>query len=200
MKKILYGLALILSIATAIGYYYGKEYEADQMMAMHHDDEVESFSILQKRARAGDVSAQYKLGQYFEGEKRDFLEAQKWYSYAATHGHHPPSQYRLAILFMNGQGVENNLPEAMKWFRRAAEQGEPRAQFFLGIASRDGWERKADLIEAYKWFWLAERQNDLVAQEDPRFNPKTSLEELDKVMRAFDRNEAIERARNWRPN
>ena len=35
-------------------------------------------------------------------------------------------------MYQEGQGVPINYKEAAKWYRRAANQGHARAQFFLG--------------------------------------------------------------------
>src|SRR5258705_511592 len=44
-----------------------------------------------------------------------------------------PAQYNLAILFDNGRGVTKDEGEAVKWYRKAADQGFARAQASLGL-------------------------------------------------------------------
>lgn len=37
------------------------------------------------------------------------------------------AQHALGVMYDNGKGVEKNLTEAMKWYRKAAEQGNENA-------------------------------------------------------------------------
>jgi TPR repeat protein len=49
----------------------------------------------------------------------------------AEHGQ-PVAQFDLGLLYDTGRGVDYD--EAMKWYRRAAQQGYGWAQFYLGVA------------------------------------------------------------------
>ncbi len=199
MKRRLYLIALALSILTAISYTIGKSWEEKAREEKHELSVAEKLKGWRILARQGDPEAQYQLGIYYETEWIDYLSAQKWFRVAATKGQHSGAQYKLAQLYMNGQGVENNLPEAMRLFRLSAAQGDERAQYFLGIAARDGWERKPDMIEAYKWFLLANRDGDKVRAEDSRYDPQLALDEMDAVVSKFDRERARMRAEHWHP-
>ena len=55
-----------------------------------------------------------------------------------------------------GQGVRRDYAEAVKWFRRAAEQGLAQAQGNLGACYAKGLGVPQDYVEAYAWFVLAE--------------------------------------------
>jgi TPR repeat protein len=46
----------------------------------------------------------------------------------------PVAQYHLGLMYLNGEGTRQNAAEATKWFRLAAEQGDPRAQLSIGIS------------------------------------------------------------------
>ena len=48
------------------------------------------------------------------------------------------AQYNLGTLYLAGQGVPEDVAEALKWFRKAAEQGSAMAQFNLGIMNDQG--------------------------------------------------------------
>jgi len=50
----------------------------------------------------------------------------------------PEEQDALGNAYLNGEGVEQDYEEAVKWFRKAAEQGYPIAQFNLGMRYYDG--------------------------------------------------------------
>jgi hypothetical protein len=65
------------------------------------------------------------------------------------------SQLNVAQMYHAGRGISQNLVEAAKWYRRAADQGIPQAQQNLGIAHAMGYGLRQDFVEAYKWLNLA---------------------------------------------
>ncbi len=58
------------------------------------------------------------------------------------------AQYYLGLSYENS-------PEAAKWFRKAAEQGHAKAQYFLYSLYRDGLGVAQDPTEASKWLHKA---------------------------------------------
>jgi len=56
------------------------------------------------------------------------------------------------------QGVAKDDVEAVKWFRKAAEQNDVKGQFNLGAYYANGRGVAEDHIEAYKWMLLAAGQ------------------------------------------
>lgn len=68
-------------------------------------------------------------------------------------------------LYRWGQGVEKDVPQAMQWYRKAAETGFARAQANLAAIYLQGDEGvPIDYPEARKWFEAAARQGHAVAQ------------------------------------
>ena len=69
-------------------------------------------------------------------------------------------------VYSNGEGVPKDDREAVKWYRRAAEQGDASAQFNLGVMARDsnGEGVPEDDREAVKWYRRAAEQGDASAQ------------------------------------
>ena len=61
---------------------------------------------------------------------------------------------------------EEEYAEAVKWYRRAAEQGHAEAQWNLGLAYADGKGILKDDAEAVKWIHRAAEQEDIYAQTD----------------------------------
>ena len=59
--------------------------------------------------------------------------------------------------YMNavGYGMQKNEAEAIKWYKLAAAQNDPTAQFNLGKAYYTGAGVPKDEAEAIKWFRLA---------------------------------------------
>ena len=53
-------------------------------------------------------------------------------------------------MYMNSQGVQQDYAEAVKWFRRAADQGNVQAQFSLGFMYEDGQGVQQNNAEAAK--------------------------------------------------
>ena len=68
-------------------------------------------------------------------------------------------------MYDTGHGVALNYAEAVKWYRKAAEQGQATtrlgrraiatAQFSLGAMYADGAGVPQDYVRAYMWFNLA---------------------------------------------
>jgi uncharacterized protein len=54
-------------------------------------------------------------------------------------------------MYFNGQGVRQNYAEAVKWYRKAAEQGYAWAQYNLGFMYFHGQGVPQDYAEAAKW-------------------------------------------------
>jgi TPR repeat protein len=57
-----------------------------------------------------------------------------------------------------GTGVRRDAAEAARWFRRAADQGDPAAQQNLGIMYANGDGVPQDPAAAYLWLTLAAAQ------------------------------------------
>jgi TPR repeat protein len=60
----------------------------------------------------------------------------------------------------------------MRWFRKAAEQGEALAQTNLGLMYGEGTGVPEDTVKAYMWFNLAAAQGDADAQTNKSFASK----------------------------
>lgn len=63
------------------------------------------------------------------------------------------SQFAIAEMMRSGNGTKRNRPEALIWYRRAAEQGHSAAQCNLGTSLYNGWGTEADPHAAIDW-WL----------------------------------------------
>ncbi len=74
------------------------------------------------------------------------------------------SQYNLGVCYAKGDGVEVDLPEAVRWFRRAAEQGMPQAQFNLGMCLSRGAGVEKNMAEGAMWLNSAAQQGHVEAE------------------------------------
>jgi TPR repeat protein len=69
------------------------------------------------------------------------------------------AQCNLGACYYHGKGVPKDFTEAVKWFRKAAEQGHAVAQFMLGVCYIEGGFPE-DPVEQVKWIrMIAEREN-----------------------------------------
>jgi len=67
-------------------------------------------------------------------------------------------------MYKYGKGVPKDYAEAVKWFRKAAEQGDADAQGFLGVMCYIGDGVPEDKTEAVKWYRKAAEQGHARAQ------------------------------------
>ncbi len=145
-------------------------------------DAVEAVKWYRKAADQGLAIARRAIGLwYFNGEsvKQDKVEAVKWFRKAAeqklgpltlSHGviklRNPISsaiakegvvgaQFLLGACYESGEGVELDMKEAVKWYRKAAEQGHAEAQFNLGVCYNNGEGVEKDSTKAVEWFQKA---------------------------------------------
>lgn len=61
-------------------------------------------------------------------------------------------------LYLEGRLVKRDLAKALRFFRSAAEQGQPAAQRWAGALLASGEAGERNLLEAYQWLWLAARK------------------------------------------
>ena len=67
-------------------------------------------------------------------------------------------------MYSRGRGVKKDFKEAVKWYRKAAEQGFAAAQYNLGLMYVNGRGVPEDIKEAVKWYRKAAAQGDAQAQ------------------------------------
>jgi TPR repeat protein len=72
----------------------------------------------------------------------------------------------LGICYANGDGVMKDTMEAVKWYRKAADQGVARAQCNLANCYYHGQGVAKDYAETVKWLRKAAEQNYARAQYD----------------------------------
>ena len=69
------------------------------------------------------------------------------------------SQFSLGLAYEDGDGVPKNIPEAMRWYQLAAEQGHRSAQYNLGLLYR----KDNQYANAIYWYKKAVDQGHLRA-------------------------------------
>jgi TPR repeat protein len=120
-------------------------------------------SWFQKAADQGDAKAQWNLGSLYAsgcpGLKRDLLKAFSWCQSSADLGF-LPAQATLGFLFARLKNMEM----AATWWFKAAERGDPEAQYNLALLYSKGQGVKQDLELAFHWFAEAAGQGVVSAQ------------------------------------
>jgi TPR repeat protein len=69
-------------------------------------------------------------------------------------------------MYAKGQGVTPDQAEAVRWYRKAAEQGDADGQFNLGFMYAKGQGVTQDQAEAVRWYRKAAEQGDAVAKRE----------------------------------
>ncbi|MGE4610856.1 MAG: tetratricopeptide repeat protein [Paracoccaceae bacterium] len=109
--------------------------------------------------------------QQFEAEMQQFEADVDEFFRQAT------AQYNLALQYETGRGVLQNYAEAIKWYRLAAEQGDPAAQFALALMYEKGLGVQSNVL-AHIWYNIASANGLKNAGErrDERAKNMTSAE------------------------
>jgi TPR repeat protein len=68
-------------------------------------------------------------------------------------------------MYQNGRGVTKDESEAVKWYRKSAEQGNEPAQYNLGVMYANGLGVAKDESEAVKWYRKSAEQGDADAKD-----------------------------------
>jgi TPR repeat protein len=102
----------------------------------------ESFAETKSKAEAGNPDAQDEMGGHFR------LGSQQW----------------LGDKYRAGEGVRKDEKEAIKWYLKAANQGNRSAQYSLGILYFEGTGCIKNYSEAAKWLEKSADQGHIAAQ------------------------------------
>lgn len=63
--------------------------------------------------------------------------------------------YRLGEAYWKGKGLEKDIPQAFRWYGRAAEKGHVGAQYKLGVIYETGEGIKKNMQRAVEWYRLS---------------------------------------------
>jgi len=129
-------------------------------------NEAEGVMWIDKAAAQGLPEANFRKGEFLYngtfGHKQNSDEALRYYLLAAEAGHAGAQKMAGWIYQLSyGGGIGDHKAEF--WYRKAAEQGEPKAMFalarFLGTENPDEGHR----IEAFKWLMVAGKAGEKLA-------------------------------------
>jgi TPR repeat protein len=95
--------------------------------------------------------------------------------------------------------VPQDYAEAMKWFRKAADQGDTGAQSNLGFMYAKGQGVPEDYVEAMKWFRMAADQGDTGAGVELFIEEEIVGVDCVELLAGVDRRAGTEHRRLSRP-
>lgn len=154
--------------------------------AWQRADYAGAVAIWRPLAQQGDPEAAFNLGQAYRlgrGVPLDLGAAQMWYQRAADKGSVDAQTNLGLLLFQNGDHAAG-----LKWLRRAAEQGDPRALLVYGTALYNGDGVPQDRLLGYAFINHAAEQGLAPA--------KDTLDQLNQLMSATDRQKALALAKS----
>ena len=70
----------------------------------------------------------------------------------------------MGIMYRDGNGVSRDAETSFKWFLKAAENGDPHAQYAVGLALYDGAGTQRDRDQAIDWWIKSANQGHTNAQ------------------------------------
>lgn len=149
--------------------------------AWQRSDYAAAVAIWRPLAVKGDADAEFNLGQAYRlgrGVPLNLAMAKGWFEKAANAGHLDAETTLGLLLFQNGDQVAG-----LKWLRRAADQGEPRALLVYGTALYNGEGVMKDHVLGYAYVSRAAAQGLQPA--------KDTLAQLDTLMPDGERKKAM---------
>lgn len=130
------------------------------LLGQNRFDEAKKW--LKKSALQGNEKAQhwYDVARYSKGSFISWLSTgsqKKWFeaNENAAQAGSAYAQVTLAMLYLEGRGIDKDPAKAAKWMREGAIQGMAGAQFMLAQAYFEGNGVKQDLEEGLFWLNMA---------------------------------------------
>ena len=140
-------------------YFLGKLYR-DGGVVIPDDEQAEEW--FRRSAEAGYDCAAYALGKILQEQGR-MEEAVRWYDRASKQ-RNEFAQYRLAKLYLTGDGVPKDVDRAVELLKASAEQGNQHAEYLLGKLYLDGTLVPRDVALGMAYMERAARQDNAYAQ------------------------------------
>jgi TPR repeat protein len=162
------GLIVQVLVFLAIGAFLGYQYQKRELkdpnvkLAVAHEalvegDDAAALKLYGSLANAGNVRAQYQLGDMYEfgyGVPKDPAEAITWFRKAADQGL-AVAQGRLGEIYFAGNEAVQDFKAAREWLQKAADQKNAVAQRRLGQMEESGLGGPANVVRAYALYETA---------------------------------------------
>ena len=140
-------------------YFLGKLYR-DGGVLTPDDEQAEEW--FRRSAEAGCDCAAYALGKLLQGQGR-MKDAAGWYDRASKQ-RNEFAQYRLAKMYLMGNGVPKDVSRAVELLEASAEQGNQYAEYLLGKLYLDGTLVPRDIALGMAYMEHAAQQGNAYAQ------------------------------------
>jgi TPR repeat protein len=99
------------------------------------------------------------------------------------------SQLLVGHAYETGNGVRQDPKEAMRWYRKAAEQGHPKAFGLIGRLYGIGFGVNRDLVKANMYFQLGHRRGEKHLAE--------FIETVERKLQAREIQKSLQLADSW---
>ena len=176
-------LVAVMIAAAAAGPVSAQSVKAG-IEAWQKADYSAAVAIWKPLADKGDADAAFNLGQAYRlgrGVRQDYSAAQGWFEIAARKGHVDAEATLGLMLFQTG-----NQAGSLRWLKKAALKGEPRAMLVYGTAMFNGDGMPRDPLLGYRLVMGAAEQGLEPA--------RMTLQRLDEVLPADQREKALQLA------
>jgi hypothetical protein len=150
--------------------------------AWQRSDYAGAVNIWRPLAEKGDADAEFNLGQAYRlgrGVPTNLAAAKTWFERAANQGHLDAETTLGLLQFQN-----NEQADGLKWLKKAAERGEPRALLVYGTALVNGDSVTQDPVLGYAYVSRAAAQGLAPAKE--------TLDQLDQILPIADRKRGVQ--------
>jgi TPR repeat protein len=136
------------------------------------------------------------LGTYYQNGipgavEADPIRARRFFSYAASYFGDADAQFSLANMLLAGQGGDQNLRQAARWFKLAARKGHVGAQAEFGHMLYEGVGIERRPVEGLMWLSIAR----LSSPSDPQIQSRH--EQAFSTASEEERREAMGLAEAW---
>ena len=139
----------------------GTIYEVNQNYEM-------AYGWYERAAKQGNDSAYYSMARFLETgflnrdhdvPEADLKKAVKYYAIAAVLGN-ADGQKKLADFYYDGNGVEQDLQNAIEWYENASDRDSKEAQYALGQI----YAQQGEYDRAYEYYLAAAGNRHIAAQ------------------------------------
>ncbi|SNS43898.1 Sel1 repeat-containing protein [Sphingomonas laterariae] len=141
------GTAIVAVMAPAVAAASAAEDLQAGVAAWKAGDHARAVALWRPLATAGVADAQFNLGQAYRlgrGVPADPRAARDWYLKAAQQNHAQAQANYGLLLYEDGDRAG-----AMPWLQKAADRGDPRAQYVVGTVLFNGDPPPRDWVRAY---------------------------------------------------
>jgi len=126
-------------------------------------DMAKGTRMFEQASNAGNPYAQASLGwlyrEGYNGTRKDYDEAMKWYRKAAEQGY-ANAEATMGWFYREGLGTAKDYSASLDWYKKGAEGGDVNAMSSVGYAYQAGLGVPVDYAEARTWYEKAAAFND----------------------------------------